>query len=307
MEVSRASTALAATIVLAGAVYALARRRRKMKQHFAPMATQLDAQTQANLTRHRWLQLRHGIVHDAVAPEKLAAAFDGIRAAFRPQQVDYSNTAYGKDHWNLSCFMQYTNGVATKKVDLAAGAPMRKVCEPILQDCDRVFLEWYDKLHPRPRDATRTLGRMQSFVTRYRPMPEESHLPRHIDGANVDGSLVLGLPTYSEFGTSGGLTVWDGENDAEVFRYPVAAGDACLLDSRVWHQSNPITHGERWVIVIFYTVQTDRPGKANAEPRQAVVRGLLAKRIKDAARRKEVAATAAKAEAAKKPTAWHED
>ena len=31
---------------------------------------------------------------------------------FAPQQVDYSNTAYGKDHWKLSCFMQYTNGVA---------------------------------------------------------------------------------------------------------------------------------------------------------------------------------------------------
>ena len=74
---------------------------------------------------HRWLQLRHAVVHDAVAQEKLAAAFDQIRAAFRPQQVDYSNTAYGKDHWNLSCFMEYTNGVAAKKVDLEAGEPMR--------------------------------------------------------------------------------------------------------------------------------------------------------------------------------------
>lgn len=296
----------ATALVLASACVLYLAHRRKRKR-FAPMASGLDSQTTANLTRHRWLQLRHGIVHNAVAPEKLEAAFDAIRATFRPQQVDYSNTAYGKDHWNLSCFMQYTNGVATKKVDLEAGAPMRAVCEPILQDCDKVFLDWYDTLHPRPRDAKRTLGRMQSFVTRYRPMPEESHLPRHIDGANVDGSLVLGLPTYSEFGDSGGLTVWDGENEAETFRYPVASGDACLLDSRVWHQSNPITHGERWVIVIFYTVKTERPGKKSEEPRQTAVRNLLAKRIKDAAKRKEVADTAAKAEAAQKPAAWHVD
>ena len=296
--------ALAAAVVIGATLLYVGRRRRASKP-FAPMASQLDAETRANLERHRWLQLRHAIVHDAVAPEKLAAAFDHIRAAFRPQQVDYSNTAYGKDHWNLSCFMEYTNGVATKKVDLDAGRPMRDVCEPILQDCDRVFLEWYGKLHPCPRGATRTLGRMQSFVTRYRPMPEETHLPRHIDGANVDGSLVLGLPTYSAFGDSGGLTVWDGDHDAEKFRYPVASGDACLLDSRVWHQSNPITHGERWVIVIFYTVETKHPGKPNAAPRQSVVRNLLAKRIKDAAKRKEVAETAENRQV--NPAAWHED
>lgn len=302
MSSSHAATLAAAMLLGAGLLYI--GRRRRGKRSFAPMATQCDAETCANLERHRWLQLRHAVVHNAVSHEKLEAAFDHIRAAFRPQQVDYSNTAYGKDHWNLSCFMQYTNGVAAKKVDLEAGGPMRQVCEPILQDCDRVFLEWYEQLHPRPRGATRTLGRMQSFVTRYRPMPEETHLPRHIDGANVDGSLVLGLPTYSSFGDSGGLTVWDGDKDAETFRYPVTSGDACLLDSRVWHQSNPITHGERWVIVIFYTVNTDCPGKSSVAPRQSVVRNLLAKRIKDAARRKEMADTAENRQA--NPTAWHE-
>ena len=141
--------------------------------------------------------------------------------------------------------------------------------------------------------------RLQSFVTRYRPNVDETHLPRHIDGANVDGSLVLGLPTYSGFGDSGGLTVWDGEADGETFVYPVACGDACLLDSRVWHQSNPISHGERWVIVIFYEVQTTAHstasaatrsvsdgGAGGAKPRSKVVRELLAKRMVDAAKRK---------------------
>ena len=81
---------------------------------------------------------------------------------------------------------------------------MMRVCAEVLSDCDRVCLEWYDRMHPRSRETSRTLHRMQSFVTRYRPNPDETHLPRHIDGANVDCSLVLGLPTYSSFGDSGG-------------------------------------------------------------------------------------------------------
>ena len=99
-----------------------------------------------------------------------------------------------------------------------------------------------------------------------------------------------------------------------------------MLDSRVWHQSNAITHGERWVIVIFYEVQTAKAGakllppgaKASAAaadqaaPRGKVVRELLARRIKDAAKRKEVSAQALakssgeQAEASSaNPAAWH--
>lgn len=282
---------------------------------FAPMVGGVvDAMTQAALDRHRWLPLRHAIVRDGVDPKKLEAAFDDISAAFAPQQVDYSNTAYSKNHWNLSCFMQYTNGVAAGGINLAAGAPMLKVCDSILADCDACFLKWYDELHPRAKDATRTLVRMQSFVTRYLPTPDESHLPRHIDGANVDGSLVLGLPTYREFGDSGGLTVWDGEDDSEVFKYPVASGEVCLLDSRVWHQSNPITRGERWVIVIFYEVKTERPNGGRvlvAKPNGTTattdggskVRQLLARRIKDAAKRK----TQTEASAAVDVAAWQSE
>ena len=332
------------------------------------MTTEAPPETVAVLTRHRWLALRHHCASRAIDPAKLEASFDAIRAAFAPQRVDYSNSAYGLDHWKLSCFMEYSNGVATNRVDLAVGAPLLEVCRDILDECDRVFLPWWETLHPKPKTATRSLHRMQSFVTRYRPTPSDSHLPRHIDGANVDGSLVLGLPTYDAFGATGGLTVWDGENEAEEFVYPVAAGDAALLDSRVWHQSNAITKGERWVIVIFYEVRTTkqpRPPPAHAAPPAAgadgqqeqqqhnqqdseasrtkavraarpartcrpspptppctctlpracehvlQVRGLLARRIKDAAKRHEVSAaalapkTAADAKAA--AAAWHGD
>jgi hypothetical protein len=45
--------------------------------------------------------------------------------------------------------------------------------------------------------------------------------------------LVLGLPTFSAFGDSGGLTVWDGENDTEEFVYPVAADDSTCISEHV--------------------------------------------------------------------------
>jgi hypothetical protein len=296
-----AAAAVAAALVL---VYA----RRRSRSRFASMVTESPPETVAALNRHKLLALRHKAVPRAIDPAALEQKFEAIRAAFAPQQVDYANTAYGKNHWKLSCFMEYTNGVAAGAVDLAAGAPMLGVLRDVLAACDAVFLPWWETLHPRPRDATRQLVRMQSFVTRYRPSPDETHLPRHIDGAQVDGSLVLGLPTYSGFGDSGGLTVWDGDHEKEQFVYPVAAGDACLLDSRVWHQSNPIACGERWVLVIFYEVRTTRAdgtavgARAVAAPsRQGEVRELLARRIKDAAKRREASAAILEPEM---PEAW---
>ena len=227
-------------------------RARARRRRFAPNTARRPSSTTAALERHRWLALRHSVIRGALDARLLEEVFDEIVSSFSPQQVDYSNTTYGKDHWNLSCFMQYTNGVAAGKVDLRAGERLMTVCAPILAACDDVFLRWYETLHPKRKTASRSLLRLQSFVTRYRPNPDETHLPRHIDGANVDGSLVLGLPSHAGFG-GGGLTVWDGDGDREVFEYPdIGAGDACVLDARVWHQSNPVSSGERWVVVIFY-------------------------------------------------------
>ena len=95
--------------------------------------------------------------------------------------------------------------------------------------------------------------RLQSFITRYRPLPGEASLPKHVDGISLDGSLVIGLPTSRPF-AGGGLTVWEGnpdDPDASHF-FPMHPGDACFLDRLVWHQANPVTAGERWAIVIFY-------------------------------------------------------
>ena len=70
----------------------------------------------------------------------------------------------------------------------------------------------------------------------------------------VDGSLILALPTDDEWrGSGGGVTVWEGPEEDEVqWDCPMSPGDICYLDHYVWHQGNPITAGERWALVIFY-------------------------------------------------------
>jgi len=294
----------AAHLLLVGGLGLLCAYRLRRRRRFAPQAScvQLGAATRAALARHRWLPLRHVALHAALPPALLEHAFGAIVRAFSPQQVDYANTAYGKDHWQLSCFMEYEGGVATGKIDLERGALMKRAADPTLAACDAIFLRWYNDSHPYLRSKfTRRLCRLQSFVTRYRAVPSETHLPRHIDGANVDGSLILGLPSETGFG-GGGVTVWDGENDAEKFEYPIGVGDACVLDARVWHQSNPVEWGERWVLVVFYRVITEpittqgvnatgavgtslRDG-VDVGGRQQAVRELLARRVKEAARRK---------------------
>lgn len=308
-----AAVAAAAVMVVAGVVWYRGRRRRDGLPAYARQATccEVPPATRSALDRHRWLPLRHRAVRAALDERALERAFGGMCRAFSPQQVDYSNTAYAKDHWQLSCFMEYGGGVAAGKIDLGAGASLLAAAAPTLAACDAVFLGWYNEAHPYLRSkSTRRLERLQSFVTRYRAAPDETHLPRHIDGAGVDGSLVLGLPSATGFG-GGGLTVWDGESEAERFDYPVGPGDACLLDSRVWHQSNPVTWGERWVLVIFYRVVTE-PGTAAAaaggvaagaaksagqggggSDRRRVVRELLARRVMHAARRKSVSSVGA--------------
>ena len=95
--------------------------------------------------------------------------------------------------------------------------------------------------------------RLQSFVTRYRPLPGENTLAKHVDGITIDGTVVVGMPTDTPF-DGGGLTIWEGHPDEPLatHNFPMRPGDVCFLDKLVWHQANPITTGERWAIVIFY-------------------------------------------------------
>eukprot|EP00613_Pedinella_sp_CCMP2098_P028494 CAMPEP_0171703688 /NCGR_PEP_ID=MMETSP0991-20121206/12263_1 /TAXON_ID=483369 /ORGANISM="non described non described, Strain CCMP2098" /LENGTH=402 /DNA_ID=CAMNT_0012293115 /DNA_START=64 /DNA_END=1272 /DNA_ORIENTATION=- len=288
-------------------------------------------------------KLRHSVVEGAVDAELLARVFPEIKSVFVPQVVKYSNTnpdiadedggSHGeKIDWKVSSYMEVdtatTPGAAQKNV--RCDLRLKHVCQPLLDQCNAVFTSWYERQHGA--GSVKELVRLQSFVTRYRPLPNENALLRHIDGAHVDGSIILALPTDKPW-SGGGVTVWEhsspestssptsslraaeaeaaaaaaarvagvapehgaaetvvaaaatrvaaasslasgdsgrigrtdgsgglqpraGTKEGEVaFEYPLRAGDLCLLDNYVWHQGNPITHGERWSLVIFYAVQ----------------------------------------------------
>ena len=86
-------------------------------------------------------------------------------------------------------------------------------------------------------------------------MEGKSEFGKHIDGAKIDGSLILALPTDAPHDWPG-LIVWDGPRDAQKKRpqhsVMLQPGDACFLDKMVWHHGLPITKGARFVMVCFY-------------------------------------------------------
>ena len=65
--------------------------------------------------------------------------------------------------------------------------------EKIQEICKNAFTEWYKELHGLEEVKVTTLN---AFVTKY--IGKESgkeEFGKHVDGAKVDGSLVLALPT----------------------------------------------------------------------------------------------------------------
>eukprot|EP01062_Namystynia_karyoxenos_P068741 TRINITY_DN6374_c0_g1_i1.p2 TRINITY_DN6374_c0_g1~~TRINITY_DN6374_c0_g1_i1.p2 ORF type:complete len:401 (+),score=132.00 TRINITY_DN6374_c0_g1_i1:99-1205(+) len=237
----------------------------------------------------------------------LDAIFAQIVANFRPHTVRYSNTnpkiaaadaanfdgvveneyvhgtSEAPTQWKASAYCDLDPEMAgAMQRNITVDKELREICDPLLRYCDERFVAFYERLHGR--GAVKDLGRMQSFITRYRPVRGESGLLRHVDGAQVDGSAILALPTPTEF-EAGGVTVWerlDGQRDDEgelkevEYPYPMAPGDMCLLDSCVWHQGNPITAGERWSLVIFYRVTRKKPGSRLGDAlRMAARDGIL--------------------------------
>ena len=123
--------------------------------------------------------------------------------------------------------------------------PMVSALSDVVDMCCRRFEEWYLERFERSRRASV----MNAFVTRYRPRPDEAELKKHIDGANVDGSVILALPTDEPF-EGGKLKVWDGRPTV-LHEYAMAPGDCIFLDARVWHQGCAISSGARYALVLF--------------------------------------------------------
>ena len=223
------------------------------------------------------------VLEGVLDAELIDSTFRAISTDFEPQTI--STSVYPK--WVISRYMEVSASEQRHKTQQGgaeADPVLLEKCLPLLTACDAIFKRCYIELKGARRtghtaaagtgegsDAKRTgsggglvaaeedsdggykFSRLQSFVTRYRPLPGEASLPKHVDGISIDGSIVVGMPTDKPF-DGGGLTVWEGSPDDPIAThyFPMRPGDVCFLDKLVWHQADPITSGERWAIVIFY-------------------------------------------------------
>ena len=215
---------------------------------------------------------QHGVMRDCMPEGFLEELFPKIKEVFQPHVVKYKNTnnyirkedaaqsgtggTQEKVDWKVSSYMELHGSLGGQmQKQVQCDLRLLSLCLPMLQKCDELFSEWY--CSKKGAGAIHELVRLQSFITRYRVNSDESAgLLRHIDGVQVDGSVILALPADADKdwrGTGGGVTVWEGPEEDEVqWDYAMEPGDICFLDNYVWHQGNPIKKGERWALVIFY-------------------------------------------------------
>jgi len=166
-------------------------------------------------------RLRHVLVRGCVSPQLLVERFPRIKGAYTQQALDYGkNSRYG-DRWKISCYIvvfcvelkrrvgcaieqasrRWRGGtrreilISTQvvlekwKPKIMPHEPMVEALSDVVDMCCRRFEAWYLERFERSRRASV----MNAFVTRYRPKPDEAELKKHIDGANVDGSVILCL------------------------------------------------------------------------------------------------------------------
>jgi len=194
-------------------------------------------------------RLIHVLVRGGVDPQLLHDRFPRIKGAYAQQALDYGpNSRYG-DRWKISCYLVV---LEKWKPKIMPHLPMVEALSDVVQLCCRGFENWYAERFSRTRHASV----MNAFVTRYRPRPDESELKRHIDGANVDGSVILALPTDEPF-EGGALKVWDPKST--LHEYAMAPGDCIFLDTRVWHQGCAISSGARYALVLFLRLDKKLP------------------------------------------------
>mmetsp|Transcript_5052 Transcript_5052/g.14906 ORF Transcript_5052/g.14906 Transcript_5052/m.14906 type:complete len:360 (+) Transcript_5052:123-1202(+) len=187
--------------------------------------------------------LRHEMEEQVIPAQELQVLFPEMRDAYVQQPLDYGrNSRYG-DRWRISCYLVVMENWKPK---IMPHEPMVRCMTPTMNRCTQAFARWYCRIYSL---ASVEVDVMNAFVTRYRALQEEDQLKRHIDGSNVDGSVILALPTDDPF-EGGALHVWDGKPQKQHV-YQMRPGDCIFMDNAVWHQAMPISKGTRWALVLF--------------------------------------------------------
>lgn len=194
--------------------------------------------------------LRHIVIREGIDPARLTQLFPEMKEAYMQQPLDYGrNSRYG-DKWRISCYLVV---MESWKPKIEAHLPMVRCMSQVMQDCVDAFVTWYC---PLKKLGSVDCSVMNAFVTRYTTMEGEDQLEKHIDGANVGGSVILALPTDDPF-DGGKLRVWDGKPTKEIV-YDMKPGDIMFLDNAVFHQAMPISSGTRWALVLFLRLQNPK-------------------------------------------------
>ncbi|CAE7270281.1 rib4 [Symbiodinium sp. CCMP2456] len=191
-----------------------------------------DALQKANSGAERGRAFAHELKKSAVDRQRLVNLFPDIKASYVQQPLDYGrNSRYG-DQWRISCYLVVMENWKPK---ILPHEPMLRCLGSVMSDCVDMFEDWYCQLKGY-RLGSKKFEVMNAFVTRYRPVHGEDELQKHIDGANVDGSVILALPTDEPF-EGGALHVWDGKPKQELV-YTMDAGDCIFLDTKIWPRRN---------------------------------------------------------------------
>ncbi|KAJ1478278.1 hypothetical protein T484DRAFT_1818142 [Baffinella frigidus] len=101
-------------------------------------------------------RMRHLTISEAISPTHLAGIFEQIKIDFAPQKVVYN----GGVEWANSCYMDVEQKM---KPATMPHLPLKETCTPMLEECDRIFTDWYTKHHGP--GTVETLTRLQSFIT----------------------------------------------------------------------------------------------------------------------------------------------
>ena len=110
--------------------------------------------------------------------------FPQVLSQFEPQNVTYNGGIAGTKDWKISCYLEVMEGgVPTASPHLG----LLRVFQPLLDQCNDLFLYWYRQQHACNSVRSKRLGvtakaevkrcrRLMTFLTRYTPAPGEQAL-----------------------------------------------------------------------------------------------------------------------------------
>jgi len=192
---------------------------------------------------------RHALVRGAVDGASLRGKFAAMKAAYAQQALDYGPQSRYGNQWRISCYLVV---LEKWKPKIAPHPPMVAAMGKVMRRCVRAYEDWYASNFDETKEATV----MNCFVTRY--SGADNQLEKHVDGANVDGSVILACPTDDPF-QGGALKVW--ERKKEYHYDDMRPGDCIFLEGPLWHQAMPISTGTRYALVLFLSLRQRRQQK----------------------------------------------